>query len=116
MPPLIKLPTALCTDRSRPDTTPLVSVWSKPNGLPMASTDWPTRTEADAPSGMGSSSSACAPTRSTAMSLPLSAPTSSATYSWLLPSAPNSVTRATAESARFAAPPRPAAASTLPST
>jgi len=115
MPPLIKLPTALCTDRSSPDTTPLVSVWSKPNGLPMASTDWPTRTEADAPSGMGSSSAAGAPTRSTAISLPLSAPTSSATYSWLLPSAPNSVTRATVGSVRLA-PPRPAAASTLPST
>ena len=117
MPPLIRLPTALCTLRSSPLTTPEVRVWSKPNGLPMASTLWPTRTPELLPRGTGTSSPAGAAMRSTARSLPLSAPTRSATKAWLLPSRPSSVTRATLARRRPARPSRPlAAASTLAST
>ena len=45
----------LLISRPRPEITPVVSVWSRPNGLPIASTFWPTLSVADWPIGSGSS-------------------------------------------------------------
>lgn len=39
--------------RPVPDRTPVVSVWSNPNGLPMQSTRWPTWRDAEEPRTMG---------------------------------------------------------------
>ena len=50
-------------------TMPFVSVWSRPNGLPMANADWPTCKSADRPIGIGVSLPAGAPMYSTATSL-----------------------------------------------
>ena len=40
--PLMRRPVTPLTSRPTPDTTPAVSVWSRPKGLPMANTRWPT--------------------------------------------------------------------------
>ena len=37
----------------KPLTIPVVSVWSKPNGFPIAKTFWPTCNDDDRPSGIG---------------------------------------------------------------
>lgn len=60
--------------RPRALTTPVVSVRSNPNGLPMARQACPTRTPAESPSGTGRSREAGALTLSTARSRALSAP------------------------------------------
>ncbi len=56
---------------SRPSalTTPVVRVWSRPKGLPMARTVCPTRTSCDVPGSMGVSLSAGTSILRTAMSL-----------------------------------------------
>ena len=45
----------VASSRPRPDTMPWVRVWSRPNGLPMANTFWPTCRPADAPTVTGRS-------------------------------------------------------------
>ena len=46
-------PVALLMSRLSPLSTPAVSVWSKPKGLPMAKQRWPTRSEEESPRGRG---------------------------------------------------------------
>mmetsp|Transcript_5346 Transcript_5346/g.24692 ORF Transcript_5346/g.24692 Transcript_5346/m.24692 type:complete len:339 (+) Transcript_5346:1598-2614(+) len=100
IPPLIKLPAWLWIVRPRPDTTPVVRVWSNPNGLPMANTAWPTLTPSDLPRAMGAMYSFGALTLRTARSLLRSAPTRVAGNVLVLPSAPSRVTFATSPGSR----------------
>ena len=67
------------------ETIPVVSVWSRPNGLPIANTFWPTIKSALVPTRIFVSL-LCAPRiRRTARSNSGAAPTKSASYvSWLL--------------------------------
>mmetsp|Transcript_131587 Transcript_131587/g.227945 ORF Transcript_131587/g.227945 Transcript_131587/m.227945 type:complete len:208 (-) Transcript_131587:367-990(-) len=51
--PSMGLPLWLEIWRPVPETTPVVSVWSRPNGFPMASTDCPTCNSAEVPSLQG---------------------------------------------------------------
>ena len=69
---------ALVISRPRPLMIPVVSVWSKPKGLPIANTFWPTCRFVDVPSGIGGSRCLGASILRTAMSLSGSAPTSRA--------------------------------------
>ena len=62
------------TSRPSAETTPVVSVWSRPNGLPIASTVCPTCRSEDEPIGMGGGS-AFGAIFSTATSFSGSAPT-----------------------------------------
>jgi hypothetical protein len=62
-------------------TTPVVSVRTKPNGLPIAYTGSPTVTRSELPSGSGVSARECASTFSTAVSVDGSWPTTVA-VSW----------------------------------
>ena len=55
---------------------PAVAVRSRPNGLPIATTGSPTRTRSESPRGSGVSAFASTFTRSTAMSVEGSLPTS----------------------------------------
>ena len=57
-------------------TTPVVSVWSRPNGLPMANTFWPTIRSRLVPTGIGGSLELGASIFSTARSRSGKAPTS----------------------------------------
>ncbi len=66
------------SSRPRALTTPTVSVWSSPKGLPMASTRWPTTSPREAPRSSGRRLSRGASMRSTAMSLSGAEPTTSA--------------------------------------
>mmetsp|Transcript_28635 Transcript_28635/g.72866 ORF Transcript_28635/g.72866 Transcript_28635/m.72866 type:complete len:298 (-) Transcript_28635:467-1360(-) len=114
MPPGMDDPTSDLISRLSPLTTPVVSVWSKPNGLPTASTCCPTRSPALEPSSAGCSSSGGALTRTTARSRLRSVPTSVASYVRCTPSRPSSVTRATRGC--LASPPGPSPLRTLFST
>ena len=64
--------------RWRALTMPAVTVRSRPKGLPIATTGSPTSTASELPSGSGVSALAAVFTRSTAMSLDGSVPTTSA--------------------------------------
>ena len=79
---------------SRPsaETTPVVRVWSRPKGLPMASTAWPTCRSALLPRGIGRSLGGVLAIWSTARSWSGALPTWVA--SWRLPSAKVMVARA----------------------
>jgi hypothetical protein len=67
------------SSRSRAETMPVVSVQSRPKGLPMAKTFWPTRRSALLPTGSGGGGRpAPTPIRSTARSCAGLAPTSAA--------------------------------------
>jgi len=68
-------PDMLLISRPRPEMTPVVRVWSRPNGLPIARTFMPTFSVADWPTGSGRSLAAGASTCSTAMSLSGAVPT-----------------------------------------
>ena len=100
IPPLINDPAWLWIVRPRPETTPVVRVWSNPNGLPIAKTAWPTLTLLDAPFAIGVMNSFGAFTLSTARSLLRSAPTSVAGKVLVRPSAPSRVTLATSPGSR----------------
>mmetsp|Transcript_6562 Transcript_6562/g.26636 ORF Transcript_6562/g.26636 Transcript_6562/m.26636 type:complete len:275 (-) Transcript_6562:369-1193(-) len=100
IPPLIKLPAWLWIVRFKPETTPVVSVWSNPKGLPMANTACPTRTFLLTPTVAGAKNSLGAFTLITAKSLLLSTPTSVALNVFVRPSGPKSVTLAHSKSAR----------------
>ena len=67
-------PVVLRSERPSALTTPADTVDSKPNGLPMAITSWPTRRRADCPKR--AAGSAGASTRMTARSVPGSSPVS----------------------------------------
>jgi len=68
---------------SRPSalTTPTVSEWSSPNGLPTARTRWPTRSVRDTPGASGTSFSCGALIRRTARSFSGAMPTTFASQS-----------------------------------
>mmetsp|Transcript_101482 Transcript_101482/g.293610 ORF Transcript_101482/g.293610 Transcript_101482/m.293610 type:complete len:292 (+) Transcript_101482:180-1055(+) len=51
----IGLPLTDCISRPKPDTMPLVNVWSRPNGFPMASTFCPTWSLVELPRSKGTS-------------------------------------------------------------
>ena len=73
---------ALAISRPTPDTTPVVSVWSRPNGLPIANTFCPTSMVLDRPSGNGRRRPLSSETSSTAMSLSSSHPSTFAVRSF----------------------------------
>ncbi len=64
--------------RPRALTMPVVRLWSRPKGLPMAKTFWPTCRSLLLPTGMGRRRLAGAVSWRTAMSLSGAAPTTSA--------------------------------------
>jgi hypothetical protein len=72
------MPLADWISRPSAEMMPVVSVWSKPNGLPMASTVCPTLRSAEVPSESGGNCSLGASMRSTARSFSGAKPTSSA--------------------------------------
>mmetsp|Transcript_40207 Transcript_40207/g.99655 ORF Transcript_40207/g.99655 Transcript_40207/m.99655 type:complete len:208 (-) Transcript_40207:508-1131(-) len=82
MHPLIGRPPTPSTSRPSAETTPVVSVWSRPNGFPMASTVCPTLSESDEPTtiGGGSCTPGFASIFSTARSFSGSMPTTLASY------------------------------------
>mmetsp|Transcript_45013 Transcript_45013/g.113957 ORF Transcript_45013/g.113957 Transcript_45013/m.113957 type:complete len:228 (+) Transcript_45013:182-865(+) len=76
MPPPMTVPSWLRMSRPRPLMAPVVRVWSKPKGLPIARHSCPTRRLLEAPSCTGRSASGGALTFTTARSRRRSAPTS----------------------------------------
>ena len=72
--PLIVRPFLAWIDRSRLLMIPVVRVRSRPNGLPRASTFWPTTSLDESPRGIGVSPPGGSSTRITAMSLEASEP------------------------------------------
>ena len=73
---------ALAISRPTPETTPVVSVWSRPNGLPIANTFCPTSMVLDRPSGNGRTRPLSSETSSTAISLSSSHPSTLAARSF----------------------------------
>ncbi len=78
MTPAICSPEGDCSGRSSALMMPVVSVWSRPNGLPIASTFCPTWRPDEVPIGTARSFSGGASIRSTAMSWSGSTPTTRA--------------------------------------
>ena len=80
----IAKPLGAVSRRWSAETTPVVSVRSSPNGLPIATVGSPTRTEPESPrsSGVSSRSSPSTSTRSSARSVSASFPTSVAATVW----------------------------------
>ena len=74
-------PSSASTGRPRPETMPVVSDRSWPNGLPIASTFWPTRRSVESPNGITVSGVPPGSKRITARSFSGSAPTSAASCS-----------------------------------
>ena len=73
--PLIVRPFLALIERSRLLMIPVVRVRSRPNGLPSASTFWPTTSPDESPRTIGESCAAGTSTLSTARSFEASAPT-----------------------------------------
>ena len=82
---VIGRPDGEVTSRPRPETTPTVRVWSRPNGLPIARVVCPTRSVALSPMVIGSAA-LLASILSTATSLSGLYPTSFASYLVVRPS------------------------------
>ena len=80
--PLIIRPFLARSDRSRLLTIPVVRVRSRPNGLPRASTFWPTRSRDESPRASGTSWSGATRTLTTATSFEASSPITSARRAW----------------------------------
>eukprot|EP00443_Scrippsiella_acuminata_P100965 CAMPEP_0115739050 /NCGR_PEP_ID=MMETSP0272-20121206/88719_1 /TAXON_ID=71861 /ORGANISM="Scrippsiella trochoidea, Strain CCMP3099" /LENGTH=97 /DNA_ID=CAMNT_0003183543 /DNA_START=172 /DNA_END=465 /DNA_ORIENTATION=+ len=73
--PVIGRPPTPMTSRPNAETTPVVRVLSRPNGLPMATTLCPTSKSAELPTSTGLNFDCGASTLSTAKSFSGSAPT-----------------------------------------